>query len=107
MSNPIIEVTSLDELKRLLAHPLAVVCFSKENCQPCSMVYRSLEQVAAKEREVPVLFIVAKMEVIGTEYLQEQGIRSVPTLSLFKGGNSARGRVGFQSPTAIEDLIGQ
>lgn len=105
MSNPIIEVASVDELKRLLTYPSAIVCYSKNNCPPCSMIYRSLEQVAGKEREKPVLFIVAKMEVVGTEFLESQGIRSLPTLISYQKAEAVQSKIGFQSPAAIEALI--
>ncbi len=81
----------------------AVVDFWAAWCGPCKMVGPVVEELA-KEYEGKVK--VAKMDVDQNRQTPARfGIRNIPTLIFFKGGEVANTIVGAQPKTAIEEEI--
>ncbi|MEF3135988.1 MULTISPECIES: thioredoxin [Rhizobium] len=80
-----------------------VVDFWAEWCGPCKMIAPSLEEIAVKmEGKVKV----AKLNIDENPELAAQfGVRSIPTLAIFKGGEVADISVGAMPKTAILDWI--
>ncbi|UIJ82271.1 thioredoxin [Rhizobium leguminosarum] len=80
-----------------------VVDFWAEWCGPCKMIAQSLEEIAV-EMEGKVK--VAKLNIDENPELAAQfGVRSIPTLAIFKGGEVADISVGAKPKTAILDWM--
>lgn len=81
----------------------AMVDFWAEWCGPCRMVGPMVEELA-KEYEGKIK--VAKMDVDkNRETPTRFGIRNIPTLILFKGGEVAHTIIGAQPKTSIEEEL--
>jgi len=82
---------------------LVLVDFWAEWCGPCQALAPVLESVA--ESNVGRLKVV-KVDVDAEPKLaMEHGVRALPTLMLFKGGQRHSQLVGLQSPSAITEMI--
>ena len=80
-----------------------VVDFWAEWCGPCKMIAPSLEEIAV-EMEGKVK--VAKLNIDENPELAAQfGVRSIPTLAIFKGGEVADISVGAKPKTALSNWI--
>jgi thioredoxin 1 len=81
-----------------------VVDFWAEWCGPCKMIGPSLEEIAA---ELGGKVKVAKLNLDENPELAAQfGVRSIPTLMIFKGGEVADIKVGAAPKTALSHWIG-
>ncbi|MBT3351060.1 MAG: thioredoxin [Nitrospinaceae bacterium] len=82
-----------------------LVDFWAEWCGPCKIMGPAVEKIAEKfEGRVRV----GKLNVDENRQMADRfGIRGIPSLFLFRGGKIVDQRVGVQSPTQIEALIGQ
>ncbi|NLS01224.1 thioredoxin [Rhizobium sp. P38BS-XIX] len=80
-----------------------VVDFWAEWCGPCKMIAPALEELAVKfEGKVKV----AKLNIDENPELAAQfGVRSIPTLAMFKAGEVADIKVGAAPKTALENWI--
>ncbi len=80
-----------------------VVDFWAEWCGPCKMIAPALDEIAA-ERKGKVK--IAKLNIAENPELAAQfGVRSIPTLMLFKGGEVADMKVGAAPKTALSSWI--
>ena len=81
----------------------SMVDFWAEWCGPCKKVGPVVEELAAEyEGKVKI----AKMDVDSNRQTPAKfGIRNIPTLILFKGGEVINTIVGAQSKTSIEDEL--
>jgi thioredoxin 1 len=78
----------------------AMVDFWAEWCGPCKMVGPVVEELA---REYDGKIKIAKMDVDhNRETPSKYGIRNIPTLLFFKGGEVAKTIIGAQSKSSIE-----
>jgi len=81
-----------------------VVDFWAEWCGPCKMIGPSLEEIAA---ELGGKVKIAKLNIDENPELAAQfGVRSIPTLMIFKGGEVADIKVGAAPKTALSHWIG-
>lgn len=100
-----IDVASKEDFEELVREsPLPVlVDFWAEWCGPCKMVGPELAKIAGKRGGQ---LVVAKVD---TEALPEVagrfGIRSIPTMILFKGGKEADRLSGAMPAAAIEERL--
>jgi len=81
----------------------ALIDFWAEWCQPCKMLAPTVEELA---NEYDDQLLVGKVNVddnpgIATKY----GIRGIPTLLLFKGGQVVQQVVGVKSKAEIKKMI--
>ncbi|ENN84336.1 Thioredoxin [Rhizobium freirei PRF 81] len=80
-----------------------VVDFWAEWCGPCKMIAPALEELAVQfEGKVKV----AKLNIDENPELAAQfGVRSIPTLAMFKAGEVADIKVGAAPKTALQNWI--
>ncbi len=87
----------------LQANEPVVVDFWAEWCGPCKMIAPSLEEIAT---EMDGKVKIAKLNIDENPDLAAQyGVRSIPTLMLFKGGEVADMKVGAAPKTALSAWI--
>ncbi len=80
-----------------------LVDFFAEWCAPCKMQAPIIEEVAAAIGDKAV---VGKADTDHTQsYAMKYGVRSIPTLILFKDGAPAQIMVGMQSKEALMGLL--
>ena len=80
-----------------------VVDFWAEWCGPCKMIAPSLEEIAT---EMKGKVKVVKLNIDENPELAAQfGVRSIPTLALFKAGEVADIKVGAAPKTALASWI--
>jgi thioredoxin 1 len=87
----------------LKAETLVLVDFWAEWCGPCKMIAPILEQVS---EEYKGRLSIAKIDVEENQNLAMQyGVRSIPTLMLFKGGVVEAQHVGMLSKEQLSQLL--
>ena len=80
-----------------------VVDFWAEWCGPCKMIAPSLEEIS---EEMNGKVKVAKVNIDENPDIAAQyGVRSIPTLAMFKGGEVADIKVGASPKTALSSWI--
>lgn len=80
-----------------------VVDFWAEWCGPCKMIAPALEEIS---NELAGKVKVAKLNIDENPELAAQfGVRSIPTLLIFKGGTVADIKVGAAPKTAMAQWI--
>jgi thioredoxin 1 len=80
-----------------------VVDFWAEWCGPCKMIAPALEEIA---NELGGKVKIAKINVDENQELAvKYGVRSIPTLLIFKGGEVADMKVGALPKTALSSWI--
>ncbi|MBN9221918.1 MAG: thioredoxin [Mesorhizobium sp.] len=80
-----------------------VVDFWAEWCGPCKMIGPSLEEIS---NELGAKVKIAKLNIDENPELAAQyGVRSIPTLMIFKGGEMADMKVGAAPKTALSHWI--
>jgi thioredoxin 1 len=100
MSDQITYVSDSSFEKDVLQSQLPVlVDFWAEWCGPCKMIAPILDEIA---KEYSGKLVVAKVNVDENQAVPAQfGIRGIPTLMLFKGGNVEATKVGALSKSQL------
>lgn len=76
-----------------------LVDFWAEWCGPCKMIAPILEELS---EELGDAVVIAKMNIDENPHTPAQlGVRSIPTLMLFKNGEVVDTKVGVQSKSAL------
>ncbi len=104
MSDLILHVTDDSfEQQVLKAETPVLVDYWAEWCGPCKMIAPILDDVA---REYAGRLVVAKLNIDQNEATPPKfGIRGIPTLMLFKGGEVAATKVGALSKTQLIEFL--
>lgn len=104
MSEKIIHATD-DTLGRLLTEQSGkhvLVDFWAEWCGPCKMLAPVLEEISNKRDDL----VIIKVDVEASKEVSAQyGVRSIPTLILFKDGEELATRLGASSAPALNSWI--
>ena len=80
-----------------------VVDFWAEWCGPCKMIAPALEEIS---NEMSGKVKIAKLNIDENPELAAQfGVRSIPTLAIFKDGQIASRQVGAKPQAALEQWI--
>jgi thioredoxin 1 len=80
-----------------------VVDFWAEWCGPCKMIAPSLEEISA-EMEGKVKVVKLNIDE-NPELAAQYGVRSIPTLTMFKAGEVADMKVGALPKSALSSWI--
>ena len=105
MANPnIVQLNAANFQAEVLNSPLPVlVDFWAEWCGPCKMIAPILEQIAVEYQD---RLEIAKVDVEGSQSTaMKYGIRSIPTLMLFKDGLVEAQHVGMLSKEQLQKLL--
>jgi thioredoxin 1 len=104
MSDQIQHVTDASFEQDVLASETPVlVDFWAEWCGPCKMIAPVLSEIAD---EYAGKLKVCKVDVdANAEIPQKFGIRGMPTLIIFKGGNAEATKVGALSKTQLKEFV--
>jgi thioredoxin 1 len=102
MSDSVKELTA-DNFNETIASGTVLVDFWAPWCGPCKMQTPILEKVAP---QVEGKAVIAKVNVDEHAPLAAQfGVRSIPTLILFKNGEKVRDFIGVQQEAALLELL--
>lgn len=102
MSNPH-ESRHLDDFAAASAEIAVVVDFSASYCPLCRRLEPVLADLAARYRGAVAVVAVDTGEA--PALAQRYGVRSVPTLLAFKGGEVVAQQVGFSTRRRVEELF--
>jgi thioredoxin 1 len=92
-----------DNFNATIASGTVLVDFWAPWCGPCKMQTPILEKVADKIGDKAV---IAKVNVDEAPTLAAQfGVRSIPTLILFKDGQKVKDFIGVQQEAALVDVL--
>jgi thioredoxin 1 len=93
------EISVSDLKKKIQEKETMLVSFSTDWCGPCKMLKEELNKI---QTQTPIYRINAEEDV---EFSRVLGIRSVPTMKMFKEGNVVNTTVGLQSSSDINKFI--
>ena len=99
-----IEVTdaTFDEVVLQAGKPV-IVDFWAAWCGPCRMLHPIIDEI---EKELGDKIVIAKVDVDNNqEYAAKYGVRNIPTVLIFKGGEIAEKQVGVAPKSVYLDKL--
>jgi thioredoxin 1 len=99
-----VHVDGEDHLNDLVGdHDVVLVDFYADWCGPCQMLEPVVESIASDTAAVVAKVDVDEHQALAGEY----GVRGVPTLFLFAGGEAVEQLVGMQDESTLLELVEQ
>lgn len=97
-----IPVESAEEFEELIdEHDLVLVDFHAEWCGPCQMMEPAVEAVAADGPATVLKVDIDRLQGLA----QQHGIRGVPTVEVYSGGERVEQSVGMKNEDGLRDLL--
>jgi thioredoxin 1 len=94
-----VHVESQDHLERLVSeHDVVLVDFHADWCGPCKMLEPTVKEIAAETDAVVLKVDIDELQ----ELARDEGVRSVPTLQFYQGGEQVKRVIGVQDK---DDLL--
>ncbi len=102
----IIQIENEDQFNELVSsNPLVLVDFFATWCGPCQMLGPVLEKIS-ENNETEALILEIDTDKDGNQILNQKfGIRSIPTLILFKDGKDVKQSLGYLPHDKVLDFI--
>lgn len=99
-----IKQVSADELTSLIEGDETVVCdFFATWCGPCRMLAPVMEEIA-QEYSGKAVFV--KMDIDDNEeFALEAGVRSIPDVYVFKGGEAVDHNLGYAPKAVLKEFV--
>lgn len=99
-----IKILNNKNFKTVIRGGLVLVDFWAPWCGPCKMIAPTLNEIAEEQSKKVT---IAKVDVDQNKQLsQKYGIRSIPTMILFKNGKEVKRITGIKSKSALIKEIG-
>ena len=103
MAKNAVEATDANFADLIASEKVTLVDFWAEWCGPCQMLGPVVEEIAGEYLDKA---IVAKLDVDANPNISAQfGVRSIPTLLFFKGGELVKKMVGVQPKSALTEAL--
>ena len=103
MAKNAVEATDANFADLIASEKVTLVDFWAEWCGPCQMLGPVVEEIAGEYLNKA---IVAKLDVDANPNISAQfGVRSIPTLLFFKGGELVKKLVGVQPKSALTEAL--
>lgn len=94
-----------EQVKEMIASGKKVVVdFWAEWCQPCRVFVPVFEQVSEEGKFADTVFVKCNVDT-ESELPVKYGIRSIPTIILFEGGDIKSKQTGAMSKTQFETFL--
>ncbi|WP_277555593.1 thioredoxin [Halobaculum limi] len=97
-----IHVESEEQFRELTSEGIVLVDYYADWCGPCKMLEPTVKELAAEEEDLTVL----KVDVDQFQGLaSEAGVRGIPALQFFEGGEEAERLVGVQEKSDLLRVV--
>jgi thioredoxin 1 len=97
------QITSNQELERAIMTGVALVDFSAPWCGPCRVQEPIMEELSIRFKDKA---IIATMDLDRHKPIAlKLGIKSIPTLTLFRNGREVQRFIGLQPAKTLADAI--
>ena len=100
----LLHINKVEEFENAIKEGTVLVDFFATWCGPCKMLSPLLEEVAQENPDLTILKIdVDEVGQLAARY----GVQAIPTLILFKNGQQAATKLGYQNKNQLLAFIGQ
>jgi len=97
-----IHAESADHLSEIVAREdVVLVDFHADWCGPCKMLEPTVEEIAAETAAAVVKVDIDELQ----ELAAAEGVRSVPTLKFYAGGEQVEELVGVREKGELVDIV--
>ena len=97
------EITALELQEKINKGEKIIIEFWATWCGPCKMMKPTFEKVANENTSDVQMYTMDIDE--NREFVSSLGIRSIPTIKVFNGGEVTDTKVGVFSEQGIKDLV--
>jgi len=98
-------LSELDDVSR--QHRLVLAYFGKDNCPGCVSLDQLLNKLKGEGALEGMVIAKTKVEKIGPEAFREMGLRSAPSLILFRDNDEVYRLSGFTGERPVREAISE